>query len=112
MLESGLPDVLELFVRVEDYLIQRRGFRFTLFIVLELFLLALSCVSPEHRRQNREIAVGSFLGESESNSEEARRCHPHPSTQQSRSNFASGGPLFVGMTNSRDAGSHPVPIYI
>jgi hypothetical protein len=33
---------------MEDYLIQRRGFWFTLFVVLELFLLALPCVSPEH----------------------------------------------------------------
>ena len=48
MLESGLPDVLELFVRVEDYLIQRRGFRFTLFIVLELFPLALPGVARKH----------------------------------------------------------------
>jgi hypothetical protein len=48
MLEPGFPDVLEFIVRVEDYLIQRRGFRFTLFVVLELFLVALPCVSPKH----------------------------------------------------------------
>jgi hypothetical protein len=53
-------------------LIQHRSFRLTLLVVLELFLLALPCVSPEHRRQNREKAVGSFLGESERDSEKAR----------------------------------------
>ncbi len=48
MLEPRLPDILELFVRVEDYLIQRRGFGFTLFVVLELFPLALPGVASEH----------------------------------------------------------------
>ena len=48
MLESGLPDVLELFVRVEDYLIQHRGFWLASFVVLEPVLLALPCVACEH----------------------------------------------------------------
>lgn len=48
MLEPRLPDVLELFVRVKDYLIQRGGFGFTLFVVLELFPLALPGVAREH----------------------------------------------------------------
>ncbi len=35
-------------MRVEHYLVQRRGFWFTLFVVSELFLLALPCVSRKH----------------------------------------------------------------
>jgi 2-iminoacetate synthase ThiH len=38
-------------VRVEHDLIQRRGFWFTLLVVLELFLLALPCVSPKHMHE-------------------------------------------------------------
>ena len=48
VLEPRLPDTLELIVGVEDYLIQRRGFRLALFIVLELFPLALPGVAREH----------------------------------------------------------------
>jgi hypothetical protein len=68
VLALGFPDVLWLVKRVVDDLIQWRGFRLASFVVLELFLLALPCVSPEHRRQNREKAVDSFLGESERDS--------------------------------------------
>jgi hypothetical protein len=48
--------------------------------VLELLLLALPCVSPEHRRHNREKAGDSFLRESERDSEAARCSHQLPST--------------------------------
>jgi hypothetical protein len=58
MLEPGLPDVLELIVRVVHYLIQERGFRFTLCVVLELFLVALPCVSPKHI-QEEIVKVGA-----------------------------------------------------
>ena len=55
-----------------DDLVEHRGFGGASSVVLELFLLALPFVSPEHRRQNREKAVGSFLGESERDSEEVK----------------------------------------
>jgi hypothetical protein len=35
-------------VRVEHDLVQRRGFWLTLFVVMELLLLALPCVSRKH----------------------------------------------------------------
>ena len=61
VMESGLPDPRKLYISVQDDPIQRRGFRFTLFVVLEPFLLTLPCASPEHTqgvivRWRREVA--------------------------------------------------------
>ena len=51
MLEPGLLDERQIFMDVKYDAIQRRGLWFSLFVVLELFLLALPGVSREHTQE-------------------------------------------------------------